>query len=727
MVKFEKFHSLFLGFVFPVLIFITSFANAQLVTNSTLTPTQLVQTVLLGGGLTATNITYNGDPTAIGSFIGTSSNIGFSGGLIMASGDIANAIGPNDSGGSTTDFFSTSSDPDLSAIATATLNDAAILEFDFVPTSDTVKFRYVFGSEEYPEYVCSNYNDVFGFFITGPNPAGGSYSNQNIAVIPGSSLAVAINSVNPGVAGSSSGGGSCTSLAFSSLYFNNETPAGQTVQYDGFTKPLTAISAVQCGQTYHIKIAIADAGDGAFDSGVFLEAGSFSSSGGTILTSGTNFGGGIVDNDSTIYEGCGFASLLVVRPAASSTNPQTFFYSLTGTAVNGLDFTAIGDSVYFAAGQDSTHVIINSLTDGIIEGTETVTLFLYATSTCSGSDTLSKTIFIIDTPPLKVSLNDDTSLVCPAQNLFLTATTAGGVAIGGYTYSWTNSAGTKDTIHINPLVTTTYVVTVTDSCGHVAFDTSTVNFIPYIPIQLTLNNDTIICGGNRVLLDAAVTDGLPNYTYLWSPNVSILDSVTVLPANTTSYILKVTDGCGYTKSDTVDITVYPINADFQYAFTTNQTITFTDISTGAISYYWNFGDASDDSVSTLVNPEHFFINDGTYNVMLVATNQNGCSDTTNQTIIILPDFYFYIPNAFTPNKNGKNDFFMGYGAGIKSVHMRIFDRWGQLIFESSDMLTGWDGTYKGLQVQSAVYVCAFDVEGINGKKIRRIGSVTLVR
>ncbi|MES2396956.1 MAG: choice-of-anchor L domain-containing protein [Bacteroidota bacterium] len=729
MVKFKKFHNLFLGFVFPVLLLIAPALKAQLITSTALTPAQLVQNVLLGGGLTATNITYNGAPTAIGSFIGSSSNIGFAGGVIMASGDIANAIGPNNSGSQATDFGTSSSDPDLSAIASGSLNDAAFLEFDFVPGSDTIKFRYAFGSEEYMVYANSNFNDAFGFFISGPNPAGGTYVNQNIALLPGSSTPVTINNVNL--------------LNNPAYYFDNgdgfgsgTAPDGLTIQYNGFTTPLTAIAPVICGQPYHIKLAIADVFDNIYDSGVFLEAGSFASAGSTTLTSGTNFGGVIVGNDSTIYEGCGFASLLVNRGVANSANAETFYYSLSGTATNGDDYSFIGDSVQFAAGQDSALIIINSLPDLLIEGTETAMLSLYVINPCSGTDTLIKNIYIVDTPPLKVSLNDDTTLVCPAQGLFLTANTAGGVAVGGFTYTWVNASGTGgwsnvvgtvDTVHINPLLTTTYIVTVSDSCGNTASDTATFNYSAYVPMQVTLNNDTIICGGEQVLLDADVINGLPGYTYLWTPNVTTMDSVTVLPPTSAVYTLQVTDLCGYSKKDTVNVTVYPISSDFQPVFTTNQAVTFNDLSVGAVTYFWNFGDASDDSTSTLASPEHFYADDGTYTVMLISINPNGCSDTSFKIVEILPDFYFYFPDAFTPNKNGNNDFFMGYGAGIKTYRMRIFDRWGKFIFESSDITIGWDGTYKGEKTMSDVFTCVFDVESMRGVKKRKIGRVTLLR
>jgi gliding motility-associated-like protein len=723
MVLLKKIESSLLILVLLILLQAPLLTKAQLITNNTLTANQLVQTVLLGGGLTATNVTYSGDLSALGSFVGSSSNIGFAGGLIMASGNIANAIGPNNTAGASSDFSTTSTDPQLSGIASSNLHDAAILEFDFVPSSDTIKFRYVFGSDEYMEFVNSSFNDVFGFFISGPNPSGGSFVNKNIALIPSTATPVTIDNVNLNTNGS--------------YYFDNgdgsgfgTAPDGQTVQYDGFTVPITALSPVICGQSYHIKLAITDVGDGAYDSGVFLEAGSFSSAGGTTLSvAAHNFGGSVVGDDSTVYEGCGFASLLINRNLADNPGAQTLHYTITGTATSGADFTPLSDSVHFTATQDSALITINSLPDLLIEGTETVVITLFVPpATCGAADTLTKTIYIIDTPPLKVSLNDDTALICPAQNLFLIAHTAGGVAVGGCTFQWQNFSETSNTLHINPQVTTTYIVTATDSCGNSASDTCIVSFTSYVPMQLSMSNDTAICTGEHALITSNLTDGLPIYNYAWTPNVTSADSVTVTPANTTEYILTITDACAVAIADTVTVTVYPITANFDYSYISNQTAKFNNLSSSgpSYSYQWNFGDGSDDSVSTEHNPEHSFPSDGTYNVTLIAINPLGCADTIVQPITVVPDFYFYFPNSFTPNKNGLNDVYMGYGVGIKTYRMRIFDRWGQLLFESNNLFTGWDGTYKGSPVMFDTYTCVFDLEDFNSKRIRRFGSVTLV-
>lgn len=172
-------------------------AQAQLVVNNTLTPVQLVQDVLLGGGVTVSNIKYNGvlNPAApvigSGSFTSTGTNLGLPAGIILSTGQVQDAAGPATNFASNTN--STGSDPDLVTISGGgTVNDRAVLEFDFVPTGDTIKFRFVFASEEYPEYVCSSFNDAFGFFLSGPGISGPFQNGAvNLALVPGGSIPIA--------------------------------------------------------------------------------------------------------------------------------------------------------------------------------------------------------------------------------------------------------------------------------------------------------------------------------------------------------------------------------------------------------------------------------------------------------------------------------------------------------------------------------------------------------
>jgi len=271
------------------ILFISSFAaQAQLnVFNNTNTPSWLVQNILMGNGVTATNITFNGSAAnanavrdQVGYFTtGTApTNLGIDTGIILATGNAMAAIGPNGVNNlSMPTGNPVQGDADLSTLilpATNLIRNKAALEFDFIPTGNTVSFRFVFASEEYPEYVNSAFNDAFGFFLTGPGISGPyTGSAANIALIPSTITAIAINNVNGGFAA-----GCPTTLpggSFSQYYVNN--CGGSTIQYDGFTTVLTANATVQCGAVYHIKLVIANVGDNGWDSAVFLQANSFSS------------------------------------------------------------------------------------------------------------------------------------------------------------------------------------------------------------------------------------------------------------------------------------------------------------------------------------------------------------------------------------------------------------------------------------------------------------------
>lgn len=228
----------------------------------------LVRNILLDDGVTVSNARFNGSSGVINcNNIGifdtgsTQTNIGMRSGLILASGGVSVAVGPNNLEEarvvtSCGNYF----DSDLASIASGSTNDVAVLEFDFVPWDETVSFSFVFGSEEYMEYVGMDYNDVFGFFVDGANPAGGNYNHQNMALIPGTTEAVSINNVN---------------LNHNSDYYINNT-GGATIQFDGFTTLLEVSFNVVPMSNYHIKMAIGDVGDELVDSGVFLEAHSFS-------------------------------------------------------------------------------------------------------------------------------------------------------------------------------------------------------------------------------------------------------------------------------------------------------------------------------------------------------------------------------------------------------------------------------------------------------------------
>jgi hypothetical protein len=215
---------------------------------------------IVGSGITVISASVTGAAAAFGTFV-DGSNIGggfFDSGIILASGNVVDAEGPNNSDSTTTNF-GTAGDADLNAIISGT-RDAAILELIFLTAGGDLFFSYIFASEEYNEFANSNFNDVFAFFVDG----------VNIALIPGTSTAVSINNVN--------GGNPFGTNAQNPQFFNNNdlNDGGPffDLEYDGFTTVFTAQALGLSSGEHTLKLAIADVGDNILDSAVFIKAGS---------------------------------------------------------------------------------------------------------------------------------------------------------------------------------------------------------------------------------------------------------------------------------------------------------------------------------------------------------------------------------------------------------------------------------------------------------------------
>ena len=536
-------------------------AMAQLVVGTTQSPSALVQNVLLGNGVAVSNVTFNGAPgnvlnDQIGDFDGTASNIGLGQGVLICTGAVQVALGPNNSDSWSepvgTPVFSP--DPDLEQIVGAGLtNDDAVLEFDFVPSGDSVSFRFVFASEEYTEFVCSDYNDVFGFFISGPGFTGPFQNGaENIALIPGTTVPIAINTLNNGVAGINGTPATCDAAyvgwTTTSGYFVDNAN-GPTVQFDGFTVPMIASAEVQCGETYHIKIAIADVFDDIYDSGVFLEGGSFTSSS---LVSASLYAGGLLNN--TLYEGCATGELELQRYGDLSI-PDTVQLIVTGTAVNGVDLQpALPSQVIFPAGDSVVTFVLTAPLDP--DALETVDLEIINDNICNGNPLSSTFSFFIDqAAPMTVDLADVT-IGCADTTTLVPAIVAGSTT---YDILWSTGA-TTPTLQVFPGTSTQYWVTVSDTCGiESVTDSAWVNIQNYAPIDLSITPDTLAgCLDTVDLQVVQLTGGDGDYTYTWSSGGLFLGSGTTLavPADPGgTFQLLVEDGCGEQDSAVVSVGV----------------------------------------------------------------------------------------------------------------------------------------------------------------------------
>ncbi len=506
-------------------LFSASFSWGQItVTNTPLntngSPAWLTQFVIANPAVVTSASNFVGDANQIGRFYGPS-NIGLNDGVVLSTADIANIPGgilgslgqvslSTVLDHSDIDLITLSSNPDL--------HDAAVLEFDFIADGDSVVFRYVFASEEYPEYVCSDFNDVFGFFLSGPGIAG-PYSNGavNIAKIPNTNTVVAINTVNGGVSGLNGMASNCANIdpnwtTYSSYFVDNENNLSSTsVVFDGFTVPLIAkYGGLQCGMKYHIKIALADVGDQWYDSGVFLEKGSFNSSGITyVFIDPANSADPLINlGTDTIAEGCDDGKVLIYR--TSDLGNYTAHFTVSGNAINSLDYTPIADSITFPDGVDSLYVNIHAFADGISEGTEFIKFNIMNINFCG--DTLYDSVIVKIIDEYQINVLDLGSGGCQNDSISVTASTTS--AYQPISYLWENG----DTTTFSTLVLSAssfYNVTVTDKFGCLKSDSIYIT-ISSPPILIT-PIDTSVCAGSTILLSGLLAPGSASGG-VWSGN-----------------------------------------------------------------------------------------------------------------------------------------------------------------------------------------------------------------
>lgn len=646
-------NSIFRTLFFVVIFFVVKPLSAQIQIDTTLTPEQLVQDVLLGNGVSVSNITFNGQAgnilnTQTAKYTGPSNFIDFNAGVCLMTAHTFTIQDPN--------FFppffnypnpDITSDSDLETLSGQNINNAAILEFDFVPNGDSLVFRYVFASNEYPSFTCSNYNDAFGFFISGPG-INGSFQNNavNIALIPDTDIPVAINTVNSGAPSGSYDAATCEAanpnwIADSQYFVDNSNEPEGDIQFPGMTVTLTAFANVQCGETYHIKLAIADASDGGFDSGVFLEAGSFTSN--SSVQVNLDIPVGVAD--STLYEGCGEARLQFIRPSESANIEETAYLVISGTAINGVDYIpALPDSVIFPVGIDTVLFVISAPSDANFEGEEFAHIQITnIASDCSGAVVTSDFEFKInEADPLQVS-GFNGSLADCYDEIDLFPTVVGGY--GEYRYAW-SSGQNSELVTVSPGQTTTFFLVVSDTCGVNSVQTSFDVDVPvYPPIQVDLGDDFEVAQCD-VTVDIApeVSGGFGTYQYMWTGNgdlISNANNLSYLISQSTDIQLVVTDDCQATGSDDIMVTIPQVTVtaflpDVFEATTCLSDILLPAISDGGIgqkTYTWTV-----DGVLQTSTTQTFFLYNPAMGQNVVMRAEDECQNAASDSTFIPFDF-----------------------------------------------------------------------------------------
>ncbi len=463
----------------------------------------LIQQVLIGGQcFDVANVDVQGAEIQYGNFGGGDNSIGIGSGVILSTGDVSAISGPNTSASTSTAAGGGGGDPDLAQIAAGGLNDVCVIEFDFTPTVAGLAFDYVFASEEYCEYAGSSFNDVFGFFLSGPG-INGPYTNGaiNIATLPGGAGPVAINNVNH----FSNQGFFISNDPFSAQCSGFAPAAQDAIEFDGYTTVLTAVAQglIPC-ETYHIKLAIADVGDAIYDSAVFLKANSF--------FAGDTYDGMVTATGPALsatqpYEGCSDAALILTRYGDTDQDLVVNLTVLPGsTATPGQDYEPFPTTVTIPAGQSSITVLIDIFADLIVEGSEFIYIELESPCSCFRNGVQ---IEIVEPPPVDVLVPD--TIGCINTPVQITPNASGGVP--GYTFTWSNGTSgptTAVTPTEDPVV---YTVTATDACGQ---ETVTDFTVDGDGPEATINGIDSVCQGDNLAVLNVEFDGEGgpyNFTY----------------------------------------------------------------------------------------------------------------------------------------------------------------------------------------------------------------------
>ena len=672
-------------------------------TVTTVTPEEAVA-ALVGPSLQVSNISFTGDAIQLGTYQDAGTDFPFANGIILSTSHVGNFT-PNT-------FLAdplapVNTEPDLLTIANSVppligqdfivtgVFDVAILEFDFVASCPTLTFQYAFGSDEYLTYVNSQYNDVFAFLISGPGisgpyaaPAGFPDGAANLAIVPGSDpeLPITISSLNNVL----------------NDQFYNDNP-GNIVDPDvsctGYTDSLVVLSDLQCGATYHMKLAIADGSDSGLKSIVVFKPESFECATPALALNPINPPPGIAQ---TLYEGCIDGELRLTPPSCDA---DTIIMWLTyeGSADMGDDYSELPDSVIFVGEEQLFTVSV--FPDNLNEVSETLVVSAYYVDLQGDTISASSTVNLFDYASPQISADD--VFICDSTG---TASVSIQNGLSPFSYNWDGESTTATAVYISDDAGVHYIV-VSDYCG----EQDSISFIVSYSENIRDTADYINCSASFPMTLEVADQLNGSLTYSWSRNGNNLniddDSYT---ADTYGiYTVTVSDVfCNESEQTQFSLAAKVSLEDASYqpcADAIDELNPFLALVEGTgllqpLLWTWTF--VENDSVVD-IDPEYSIYNPELNGLYEVVAQQNiaetGCSEEDTCFVTInLQSCSLIIPNIMTPDGDSFNETFIGQSDVLNSginAHVRVFNRWGVLVFEKESYTGDWraeglaDGTY----------------------------------
>ncbi|KMQ69400.1 gliding motility protein [Chryseobacterium sp. FH2] len=706
---------------------------------------QLVKDILINGGSTCsvpnvTNVTVtpNQPPSNNDRFWGYfhkgTTNFPFTDGIVLTTG-YARQAGNVASGVTASVTGAGINDPDL-LVAVPNPNpaydykDNVMLEFDFVPNSNQVKFNYLFASEEYSyDYPCQ-YSDAFALLIK--PVAGGPY--VNVAILPGGAGPVSMTNIHGSMQANGTTPLSCP--AINEAYFAGYNSASNIVtNYEGRTVPLTAVADVTPGVAYHFKMILSDYRDTSYDSAVFIEGGSFDigikivDGNGVLLPNEIKmcdntpqtlvaqvsavpgmtyqwYKNGVAINGATSgtyvatspgdYEvkvsvpgnNCPGSAVITIVGGTTPT-AQNAVMKLCATPSNNtfnlndakpLISTTTGAVFKFyptqagAQAQDNTFIPDANL--ATYNGTDGQVLYVVVSNGAFCSKIVTLTLNKEDLPIAQV--NAPRLRICSGESVVLTAS-------GGVTYQWGDTSNSGPVRTVSPTQTTTYTVYAIGAQGCKSTQPATIT-IEVVPALTSGLKGGMICEGDQITLDAGQG---PGYTYIWSTG----DTSQTISVNTPgAYTVTITNGV-CTKDYTTQVVraVIPEIIKVDYKDSGVMMITASNPSNGPLEYSIDNGVTWQNSNVFTNVPKNIVVS------IRVRVKFTSC-------VGFLEYFTFVMQNVITPNGDNVNDIIDFRGVSdYKDFKGVVFDRYGKEVFKASQLTPYWDGFFQGKRLPTASY------------------------
>lgn len=710
--------------------------NVATYTPSTYTIDQLVRNVLISGGSSCappdvSNVTvspnqpHTDTERAWGYFHKGTTNFPFQDGIVLVTGKARRAGNVLEGGLGDSVPGTIGSDPDLVAAINplAPLNDAVFIEFDFVPNNSQINFNYIFASEEYTsDFPCGNYSDGFALLLK-PNTPGSTYTNM--AILPGGAGPVSVTNIVPAGSGFSCG-------PINASYFAGINSTNVETNFNGRTIPLTATATVVPGQSYHFKMVLADASDSGFDSGVFIQGGSFDL-GMTIVDPNGNpvpESLNVCDNTPTLLKaqitalpGTVYQWFKdgVAIPGATSmtytaTTPGVYKVQVTvpgATCPVEAQVTIIGGTSpivqnatlklcstpsNFTFNLDSAKPLISTTTGAVFKfylaqadaiagnasnitgttafnGTDGQVIYVNVSNGAFCSKVATLTLRKEETPVATVAATK--VKICNGESLVLTAS-------GGITYQWGDTSVSGAIRTVSPTVTTTYNVYAigAQGCKSLVPASVTIEVVPAITSGLT---GGWICNGDKITLDAGAGN---SYTYQWS-NGATTQTITVEAGGT--YGVTISNGvCSKLFTTEVKIAVPPTITNIDYS-NDNITVSVSNPSNGVLEYSLDNGLTWQNSSIFTNVPKNKLV------YIQVRVKTTSC-------VGYLEYYTFNMQNVITPNGDNVNDKIDFRGVAVnKNFTAQVSDRYGRVVYKYEPIRPYWDGFFQGKKLSSSSY------------------------